>query len=126
MTGYYLWWVDNDELVVGLDNGDGTYTAPAGSSLTIRVYGTKEYDELGNTTGSLSVEDTIPKAFQMAVVDGAISQGYLSPGKDKQMAVMFAQKFLHGIARAQEYASRERVSDNIRPKECNIFTVDVT
>lgn len=124
MTGEMLWWVDNDNIVVALDNGDGTYTAPSESGLNVRVYCTKEWDDIDTTASALHVEDALPSAFHMDIVNGVIADCYMLPGKQNQRAAEFEYHFRAGVARAQEYASRERTQDGVRPASCFLFGVD--
>jgi len=123
MTGSFVWWTDNDLLVVGYDNGDGTYTAPQESGNTIRLYCNKTYDEFTSTSNSLLEACPLPELFHRYIVDGAIAEGYALPGTDKGMLMLFEQRFRDGIARAQQYSSRERVKDDMAPAPYNIFQV---
>lgn len=124
MTGDFVWWTDNDEIVIGYDNGDGTYTAPAESGNIINIYCHKTYDEFTTDTGALGDACPLPSIFHRYIVDGAIAEGYSLPNTDKGMLVLFEQKFRQGIARGQEYSSRERVKDDAKPSPYNIFQVD--
>lgn len=125
MTGDYVWWVDNDQIVVGYDNGDGTYTAPQVDGVAIKVYCHLTYDDFTSTTGSLSTACPLPEVFHRYIVDGAIAEGYALPGTDKGMLMLFEQRFRDGIARAQQYSSRDRVKDDMAAAPYNIFQVDV-
>jgi hypothetical protein len=124
MTGEYLWWIDNDSLVIGLDNGDGTYTAPAVDGNAIRAYCTRFPDALTNSTGSHLTQIPLPEQFHMAIIDGAIADGYLLPGGVPGMYSLFEQKYLKGVVDGQVYASRQRSGDWARPKKCNLFEVE--
>lgn len=123
MSGDFVWWTDNDQVVIGYDNGDGTYTAPQDSGNTIRLYCHKTYDEFTSTAGSLSDACPLPEIFHRYIVDGAIAEGYTLPGTDKGMLALFEQRFLQGIGRAQQYSSRERVKDDMAPAPYSIFQV---
>lgn len=123
MTGDYVWWVDDDRLGIALDNGDGTYTALANTGDSILLYCKKTYQDLGTAAGDLDNEDDLPSQFHMAIVDGAIAEGYKLPGRDKGMLALFEGQFAAGVARGQEYASHERVGDNFKAAAYNIFEV---
>lgn len=124
MSAEWVWWVDNGNLVVAYDNGDGTFTAPGESGLTIRAYCTNVWDEIGADVSTLNAEDPVPAYFHKTIVDGAIADGYMLPGRYGTMAEVYVAKFERGIASAQAYASREQVQDGIKPKPCIIFGVD--